>query len=408
MCSPPVVLRNKLGTINEPGLVKSRLMSRLRSFRRWLLPALAMLIILVIVIWLIDLREVYDVLRAADARLLAASLVFLLAGNLLLTIRWRYLLANQPAFIMTLKSDGMSYLSNYFLHIPASIMRVVTLGRITDVSSAQAASSMVVDRLLEQIMRITCLLLALAAFARMVVSTSTLVGNILVILVGLGVVFWLIRNPETVAEHLTIWLARLPRVSKQRSASLVSNLVNGFVLAGTPARFGVGLLLSVIMWGCFFGFQALCLLALGFDLTQREIAIISLTTLAVATPSGPAMPGIYHGIVVAALALLGMLDASELTAYAIASHILQILAWLPLGIWGFLSTDLRLGELVAFNEAVKSTSRDNPPDDKPGQDEQGDGINEGSPAVRAAAGESEHTWDNQGAGDPVEDVHTTS
>lgn len=380
-------------------------MAQQRSSRRWWFPVLVILTILVIFVWLIDLGEVIAVLRAADARLLAASLVFLLVGNLLISVRWRYLLANVPAMRLVLKSDGMSYLSNYFLHIPASVMRVITLGRISSVSSAQAASSMVVDRLLEQILRITCLLLALVGFSRMVISTSALVGNILVILIGLGVVFWLIRNPDTVAEHLTNWLSRLPRIGQRRSAHMISNLVKGFVLAGSPGRFAVALLLSILMWGCFFVFQALCLLALGFDLTPREIAIMSLTVLAVATPSAPAMPGIYHGIVVAALALLGLLDASALTAYAIVSHILQIVAWLPAGIWGFLTTDLRLGEMAASSREFVSASRSNTPDDQPGHEEQSDRINEGGPAVRAPAGESEHTRDHQGAGNPIEDVH---
>ncbi len=398
----------KLGGINEPGLVKSTGMSQQSSPSRWLFPVLAILVILVIAIWLIDFDEVITVLRNADARLLAASFVFLLTGNLLGTVRWRYLLANQSTYQQTLKSDGISFSANYLLHIPASVMRVITLGRISDVSSAQAASSMVVDRLLEQILRITCLLLALVGFARLLISTSALIGNIVGILVGIGIVFWLIRNPETVGEYLTRWLARLPRMGQPRSQRLVTNLVKGFVLAGSPRRFGFALLLSGVVWICYFGFQALCLMALGFDLTAREIAVMSLTVLAVAPPSAPAMPGIYHGVVIAALAVLGLLDVSDLTAYAIASHILQIAAWLPVGIWGLLTTDLRLRDLAASGRAFVSSPGSNTPDNQARQEEQRDRVNESGAPVRSTAGEGEYAWDNQGAGDAVQDMDSST
>jgi uncharacterized membrane protein YbhN (UPF0104 family) len=184
------------------------------------------------------------------------------------------------------------------------------------------------------------------------------------LLLGILLLFWLLRRPDQAVAVLSGWLGRIPRVGSARAHSLVTNLVQGFILAGSPGRFLLALLLSVGMWASFFVFQALILVALGQDLDLRQITALALATLAVAPPSAPAMPGVYHGVVVASLSLLGILDAVTLTAYAILGHALQLSYWLVMGVWGITSSNLRLGELINFGrlDTSGSASGDAPDD----------------------------------------------
>lgn len=330
------------------------MISSLRRTRKYWLPLLLIAaVILVFALW-IDPEEILEVLGQADWRYVAVAGLFLLTGVLLLSLRWRYLLHNRAAYPDVLKSDGMSNLTTSLGPIPAPPLRVITISRISPVTITAATSGMMVDRLLEQLMRLSCLLLALFLYAQLLISPAALAGNILGLLLGLLLLFWLLRRPDQAVAVLSGWLGRIPRVSPDRAHGLVSNLVQGFILAGTPGRFLLSLLLSIGMWGCFFVFQVIILAALGLELDIRQAAAIALAVLAVAPPSAPAMPGVYHGVVVASLSLLGILGAAELTAYAILSHALQFALWLVLGTWGLAASNLRLSELLQFGRTQVS------------------------------------------------------
>lgn len=333
-----------------------------RSRNTWLVLLFIAAVILAFAVW-IDPAEIMAVIIQADWRYLMAASVFLLAGILMLSLRWRFLLHNQAAYAAVLKSDGMSNLATSLAPVPTPPLRVITISRISQVTIAAATSGMVVDRLLEQLMRLICLFLALVLFAQLLISPAALAGNLLGLLLGLLLLVWLLRRPDQAIAALSGWLGRIPRLGSARAHGLVRNLVQGFVLAGTPARFGMALLVSIGMWGCFFVFQVLVLAALGWALDLRQVAALALAALAVAPPSAPAMPGVYHGVVVATLSLFGLMDATALTAYALLGHALQLTLWLVLGLWGFITSNLRLGELLqAFPQAGSASTGGDAPD----------------------------------------------
>lgn len=328
----------------------------LRRYRRVLLTVGLILLVIFLLQFFIDPAEIWREFQNTDWRWLVAAWVFLLAGVLLISVRWRYLLHNIPAYPLVLKADGMGHAATCLSPIPSAAVRVVTTNRLTTITVAQASTGMIVDRMLDQIMRIVCLLLALAVYARLLVSPAALAGNLAVVAAGLLAIFWLISRPAQVEKTLVRWTQRIPGVEADRAHSLISRLVQGFVLAGSPARFLTGLGITLVMWSLFFGFQSLILVGMDLGLEAREITALSLAALALAPPSAPAMPGIYHGVIVAGLSLLGILDASSLTAYAILAHALYLLLWLPLGMWGFLSSDLRLRDLVSNLSGRASTT----------------------------------------------------
>lgn len=356
-------------------------MSFLRRNRRILLTILLILVIVFLLQYFIDPRQIWAEFQKTDWRGLAAAWVFLLIGVVLVTVRWLYLLHWKARFLAVFKSDGIGNATTCLSPIPSAPLRVITVSRLTEITIAQATTGMVVERMLEQLMRIVCLLLALAVYARLLVSPVALMGNLIAVVVLVVLIFWLISQPTRVEKTLVNWSLRIPGLEAGQARPAIIRTVQGFVLAGSPARFFAGFGITIVMWSCFFFFQALVLVAMNLGLEVREITAISLAVLAIAPPSAPAMPGVYHGVVVAGLSLLGILDVNTLTAYAILSHALYLLLWLPLGLWGFMRSDFRLHDLASRRTAVGSTTGGDAADYQSSQEQQTDSVDEQRPAV---------------------------
>ncbi|MEJ2711191.1 MAG: hypothetical protein P8074_26525 [Anaerolineales bacterium] len=68
-----------------------------KSLPGWL-PIVAIILIGIVLLIVVDWRTVLSVLRRADLSVLLLSALFLIAGFLLITVRWRYLINDQIAF----------------------------------------------------------------------------------------------------------------------------------------------------------------------------------------------------------------------------------------------------------------------------------------------------------------------
>jgi len=116
---------------------------------------------------------------------------------------------------------------------------------------------------------------------------------------------------------------------------------------GSTRHLIVALLISLVMWIFFLVFQMLCWEAMRLRLTAEDMLILSLAVLVIAPPSSPAMPGVYQGVVIAALTLIGITSVETNTAYAIITWVVMLLCLLVLGTWGLMRTDLQLKKLTS-------------------------------------------------------------
>jgi len=73
-------------------------------------------------------------------------------------------------------------------------------------------------------------------------------------------------------------------------------------------------------------------LALQLNLPTPQLVSMSLGALALAPPSAPTQPGVYHASVVVPLTAIGF-DNATLTAYAVILHTLQMAWMVGLGLW---------------------------------------------------------------------------
>ena len=320
--------------------------------KRILLALAVTLIIGGLFFWFVDLNQVIEQLRQADWRLLAAGMGALLVSYVLIAVRWRYLLGNRPGFFPSFHSVNMSNLVNSLTPIPEIALRVLITGRDQGMSVPSATSGMLVERSLEQVMRVLAFLIALLTGYVIALRTSSMLVNGGLILGFLALMVLIIRNAESIVSWMQIHLARFPRLDQRRVEKVLSDLVAGLQMAGGPRQLTYGWLISFGIWGAFFVFAYLVLLGLNIHLPVEQMVAITLLTLAVAPPSAPGTPGLYQATIVGALSLIVGLDPALMTAYAIMVHILQVIPLIVLGIWGALGTNLTLRTLFQQHQTV--------------------------------------------------------
>ena len=232
-------------------------------------------------------------------------------------------------------------------------MRVLITGGGSGMSIPGATSGMLIERSLEQVMRVLAFLIALLTGYVIAFKTSSMLVNGGLILVFLVLMILIIRNAESIVSWIQIQLTRFPRLDQRRVENVLSDLVAGLRMAGGPKQLAYGWFMSFGIWGAFFVFAYLVLLGLNIHLPVEQMVAITLLTLAVAPPSAPGTPGLYQATIVGALSLIAGLDPALMTAYAIMVHILQVIPLIVLGIWGALGTNLHLRTLFQQRQTVQ-------------------------------------------------------
>lgn len=305
----------------------------------------AIVVILILFAVFVDWRTVADQLRRSDWRYLVAASLALVIGLALYAARWRALLTTKLRWRSTFHAANVGHAVNTLIPMRAGEpARIVMLGRSESASIAEVTSSVVVERLFEQIMRLTALTSAVAVGAGLTISPGTIVGALAFVSLALGGMIWLIRNRESVLARWPTVLARIPRVTESAARQVLASILSGFAGVASPRQLFIGLTWSLLTWTCFAIFHALALLALQLNLPTSQLLSMSLGALALAPPSAPTQPGVYHASVVVPLTAMGF-DNVTLTAYAVILHALQM-AWMAgLGLWALWQSGASAKEL---------------------------------------------------------------
>lgn len=313
--------------------------------RVWITTGLILLIAILFVIF-VNLEEVFHLLQSTEWGWLTAAGVALMGGYITFAVRWRSLLARRPSLARTFHAANASQMVNIYSPIPGIPIRILLVSDGERVTIPKATSSSLVERILEQIMRLSALGGALFLGAGVAGAKSTIAGGLGLIIIALALIALALRDPQATQVRLAGWIDRLPFLKGTQAEDLVSGLMSGLNDAGTPKQLVIGWLCSLLMWTFFLFYQLFGLLALDLGLPWQVSLGICLSALAVAPPSAPAMPGTYHASIVAALALLTNIDGATLTAYAILLHITQMVCLSILGMWALTRLNLSLREIL--------------------------------------------------------------
>jgi hypothetical protein len=265
---------------------------------------------------------------------------------------WRYLLLNRPRWFSAFHANNLSNLVNILTPIPAFPVRIVVISTDPAVSLPKATSSELVVRLLDQSMRVAVILITIYLSARVGVAPLSILAGLALLVTALLMLFWMIRRKDKIVEWGTALLSRIPRVSHQFAHGIMLDLMDGLVDAGRPDRLIPAWLMAIATWMCFYIFHFLAVLALDQAIPLNDMLVIALFSLAIAPPSAPAMPGVFHAGIAAALTIVAGYDAELVVAYAVVLHATELALLAVLGLWGLIKVELTFEELLTSSEKV--------------------------------------------------------
>ena len=316
------------------------------SQRLWLSLGVALLIILLL-IYFVEWDEVLDIFQLTDWMRVFWGSIALIPGFILISIRYRMILANKPSLLRTFHSDSIGYMVTMFTPVPAPALRVVTLNQITSLSFQFVSSGMVVETLLGVVMRILAFIGTLLLTTRVTESLGSIIISVAVVVLTFAGIIWFVNHVEQVVKKVGEWIIRLPFIGADRINRFLTEFQTGFKEAGSNRTLAIGMVNSILMWSLFTVFLYSAWIALPVKITSREMLTLAVASLIFVPPSAPAMIGVYQGVLVGSLLLLRITDVTTLTAYSILVFSIQLLFWVLMGVWALLRTDLKLGELIS-------------------------------------------------------------
>jgi hypothetical protein len=301
---------------------------------------------------LVDVREVIGILQEVEWVILLPSILALAAGYAMLATLWRYLLLNRPRWLSAFHANNLSNLINILSPIPAFPVRIVVISTDPAVSLPKATSSELVVRLLDQSMRGVVILITIFLSTQVEVAPLSILVGFLLLVAALLFLFWMIRRKDQIVRWGTALLTHIPRVSDELAHGIMLDLMDGLADAGRPNRLIPAWIMMGGTWLCFYAFHYLAALALDQAIPIRDMLVIALFSLAIAPPSAPAMPGVFHAGIAAALTIVAGYDAELVVAYAVVLHATELAVLAVLGLWGLIQVELTFEELLTSSEKV--------------------------------------------------------
>ncbi len=301
--------------------------------------------LLVALVWLIDVEAVIQTLQTADFRWLAAGSLFLFLGLAFFALRWRLLMGGKPPFSVTCFASSLANAVNMLT--PSRLgepLRIVMLGRATEVTYTEAAAAFAVERLMEQIMRVLWFGLAILVGVRLDLSPALAGAAVTGLILAFAIGGWAVNHRETTLRLLPPQLARLPRLEEAQIRRSLSRTLDNLQTVARPKQQILVWAWSLLAWGAYTLFYVAILTAVAYPSPDRLSA--ALAAMALSPPTAATMPGLFQASVALPLSLLGF-NAELLTAFSILAQFLEIVWFGLLAVLGLLRTGLSWRAILA-------------------------------------------------------------
>ena len=277
-------------------------------------------------------QEITDAFWHLDMRSFGLSLGLFLLGCFVTAERWRACLSYRATRSQAFHTMGICHAGN--LLIPGRIgepLRVFLLAEL-DVPAEYGTSGVVQERLADQLLRV--LFIAAAIVLAGVgggggALSSRLIGVTLATLVTVGVFVTVVKSRKTVARTLGVWLGRLPRLTEESVEKFTLRTLSDLGSAWGRPGGRVALFWGLVAWVAF---------ALHTDLIlssffPQSTLAYSCLILALSPATAPTQPGLFHGMALGAMMMLGADKVPALQA-AVVIHMVQMVVFT---LWGTFS-----------------------------------------------------------------------
>jgi uncharacterized protein (TIRG00374 family) len=277
----------------------------------------------------VNLHEVLDALEHFHWPSLVLGIAFLAAGYCLRVLRWSILLGASGAPV-TFRNCLAPFLGSIALNnvLPlrvGDLVRALVFPGAMGVSKTFAASSLVMERLIDLMTLLCCLAIGLFAIRTAVVppmiahsAVSLAIGGGVTLALGLlfsGAIGGLL------ARQAAMRTGRLAGV-----LATIAQLFHGFAAMARPQVLVRVFPVSMLVWAGESGLFYFVMLGFGLPATPvMALLVMAIATLSTLVPSSPGYVGPFHLAAFAAISLVGG-TAAQAGSYAVLCH---LALWLP-------------------------------------------------------------------------------
>ncbi len=321
----------------------------LGNILRWLVP----LSISGIAFWLIlrdiKLSDLSNNLTRIGLPVLVLAILAYLTSFLTRCFCWFILLRKKVTFKNAFFTMGAGYLlNNLFPFRLGEIGRAVLLDEPGGVSGFEVLSSILVERIFDVFLASVFVLATLPRILGDGFDQTIIVVAMVLAVVGIAVLYLMARFRARIIVWLTPWGERYPFMDRWVLPKL-NHILEGLSVLNKPGPFLLAFTSLAISWFIAFGKHYVIFNRL-FPLPPFWWMVFALSagTFGAAIPSAPAGLGVFHGVMVAAFALLGV-GADVAFTHALVTH---ALAFVFANIIGLVGLRLRGEAIVDFFHRV--------------------------------------------------------
>lgn len=315
----------------------------------------ASIIVSLIFLWLalrgVPLSEVWDGIRQADPLWIALSFGGMALSAITRAIRWRGLIADRAPLVGVLHTYNIAMLLNLLPLRAGEVARAVVLSTRFGVPLFTAATSVVVERLLDILMIVLILTIGLSRVdsAPAFVTNGALIFAAITV-VGFAVLIILARTPQ-LTGRLLAWLeSRLPILARLHLLQRLQEVLTGLEFLRSAGRLAHLVVWSILSWAAsLFTFycleRALDLPVAGIDPVIGAFLGVPLASLSIAIPVSVASIGPFESAVRVAGDLVGM-SAASATTLGFLFHGVAALGYVAFGVISVLALGISLTNLT--------------------------------------------------------------
>lgn len=290
-----------------------------------------------------DWHDTLDCIQSASIGLLAAGALAFLGTMVLFAVRWQVILAGSRKHVTVKDTFALimvGYLANNLLPLRmGDLIRAGLLGLRHKVNLPASLGTIMLERVLDLLT-----VLVLACILVMFADLPPMASGAIAALLTTGIVGF---SGLLVLAHSRRLLARMRAASMQRKRCMSSRVVrilirlsHGVRVLRSRRRLLLVGALSIAAWGL--TGVALTIWIKAFDLPvpwYTGLQILAIVNIGGTIPSSPGFIGVYHYLVVAALATV-MSDENAALGFALVTHALMTSMKIGLGGFFLLSENL--------------------------------------------------------------------
>ncbi len=303
--------------------------------KRFALVTIIGVVLLALVLWRVNLREMIETLRAAEYVFLLPALTAQMGFFLVKALRWRYLFpADRPIGFGTLFSATLiGYFGNQIIGASSGeVLRSIVLGQKEGWSKSATLGTVFVEKMWDVL--VLCLFLLAILWIMVLPPLVQTVGHagVLVLLIGAAILVLLLARPDWATKLVRLITTRLSTGLAQRVEGILERFILGVRPLQNWRRSLLALVLTVPMW---------LLLAVSFYFLGRAALIdlpfapyifpVVVIALAASIPNPPWNVGMLEILSITTLGVFGV-SGSQALAFVVLMRAMRLVPIL----WGYL------------------------------------------------------------------------